>query len=229
MPHMGSDVTTTEHGSVDYGDYRYQQANFLHKDNSEDGQSGNSYIQFSVEPLQSMGGLQPNEVAELVYLETIVTFEFEDEQGQQEAPQSIETRGVVGANLSSKNDEVQEGPLNGEFTVLEEAGSTDPSTSKSQTQAKDGVFQIYRLQGFPAYKDGSSGTGGGADNPGFHGEKAYRDLTGRGPVLDANDEVTIISRLVAQHQFSVQANIRIHMIWDTAETDEAGRAFSVPR
>lgn len=214
--------------STDYGDFRFQQVQFEHKDRTADGANSQSTIVFEVDPLESMGGLQTNEVAELVYMETQVSLEYEDETDDQDVGASVEYRGSVGANLDAKADEVGSGNTAGDVTIIDASGGSDTSTVR--TQAKDEVFQSFRLQGNPPFDDETNGPGGSGDNQTVVYEKNWRQLTGRGPVLDANDDISQVSRLIlADHIIPISALTRLHLVWDTAEVDEAGRAFSVPR
>jgi hypothetical protein len=60
-------------------------------------------------------------------------------------------------------------------------------------------------------------------------ERPWRQVTGRGPVLDSNDDIGVNSRLVVNDSIiGCVGQVRAHLVWDVAEVDDAGRAFSVP-
>ena len=59
--------------------------------------------------------------------------------------------------------------------------------------------------------------------------KNMRNLTGRGPVLDQTDDLTVASRAIASDTvLSPIFRVQVSCIWDVAETSDAGRVFSVP-
>lgn len=216
---------------VDYSDFEYQFFNgsvFTEGASDDSNNNVTGFHEFS--PLSPIGGLDNNEVAELVYLETQVSLEFEQEAGDQNVGSATETRGVIGANLPTSGIE---GLLNpgGQPTNsgVIAGGSPNFDDADGETRVDNRVFQQFRADGAPAFDDQTNGPGGGADAPNVVYEKNFRELTGRGPVLDQTDDMTIIDRLVtADTVIQERSNIRLHMVWDVAEVDEAGREFSIP-
>jgi len=71
---------------------------------------------------------------------------------------------------------------------------------------------------------------GAGSHEDFYGNRDYRSLTNRGPVLDSTDDISVYQSInVGDTITAFSGEVRIHMVWDVAEVDEAGRAFSVPR
>jgi len=57
----------------------------------------------------------------------------------------------------------------------------------------------------------------------------YREIVGRGPVLDSSDDLTAVYDLEGEDVIvTFLGDISIQLIWDVAEVSDAGRAFSVP-
>jgi len=219
---------------TDYSDFEYQQV--LIENIVTPGAENNARIVTSsqIEPLGGIGGLDTNEVAELVYFELQAGLEYEDEDGDQDVGTAAEHRGIFGANLTEggtldfNSDEPNIATISdGDVVQEREDGSGRVQINEA---TEDGLFQQYETRGVLPFDDEANGPGGGnANNPVKH-EKAYRDLTSRGPVLDSNDDLIVNSVVVAGDTvIPVNGTVRLHLIWDTAEVDDAGRAFSVPR
>lgn len=219
-------------GMTDYSSFDYQQIDCgVSADNPDSSGDGNVALLAEVEPLQPIGGLDNNEVAELVYLETYAAFEEEPESSG-EAPDYLELRGVVGANLSpstSAGISTTSGPPsvsdNMELTRIDGYSDLDEGdgwSANGRSEARDEIFQVYRTA--------SGGANAGASGDHFYATKNWRELTGRGPVLDSTDDIGISLFFVPGEGVdqNVRGNVRCHMVWDVAETTDAGRAFSVP-
>lgn len=228
---MSIQMDGADHGP-DYSDYEYQQALAKHK-LSVDSTNNRAVVSWNFDPLEGIGGLDSNEVAELVYYELQVSLEIETESGDQSTSGSVETRGIFGANLldgATMQNNPDEPTITRRFNgdVIEER---DPDTSDPTIDlaSEDGLFQMYEARSSVPYGSGGVGAGGGHINNGQVYEKHFRDTVGRGPVLDANDDLTLNNVLIfGDTEVEVSAIIRLHLVWDTAEVDDAGRAFSVP-
>jgi hypothetical protein len=108
--------------------------------------------------------------------------------------------------------------------------TTGGSFVTGRSSTRDDIFQHFRTVGFPQITDTTGGLGAGGSVDGFYSMKNFRDLVGRGPVLDSNDDLTVLGRVVnANTAIDVRGDVRIWAAWDVAEVDDAGRAFSVPR
>lgn len=216
---------------ADYSDYRYQHFDYEHSSQAEaDVTNRRSETFASLEPLSTAGGLDQNEVAELVAYELHATIENEPEEGgDQDVATSIEFRGTFGANLG-KNGGIgssQQGvQVDGEVIDQRESGVL---ARFNNTTVDDRIFQLFRADsGYPS-DDQANGPGGNASPTDFYVMKKFRDLTGRGPVLDATDDITLNTTLIAGDLNSgVAGHVRVTLIWDVAEVSDAGRAFSLP-
>jgi hypothetical protein len=221
---------------IDYSSFEYQHVQqSLTLDEADDGGNSNprAAIVSNFEPLGKIGGLDVNEVAELVYFEMQVAHEIESEdQGGQSESSHMETRGSLGINLPEAKTggsfvQDSETPSNTEivdiFNIDEDnvfAGIRGDNDEQKLQQ-----FMLYSTTGF----DGANG-GGAGYTPVGHYEKNYRQLTGRGPVLDNNDDMSIAQLFVASDTILQNiSHVHVSMVWDVAETDDAGRRFSVPR
>jgi len=219
---------------TDYSDYEYQQFEVqlvVEGDGSDDAATVDGLIQ--LDPLDPIGGLDNNEVAELVGYRMHVGIEVEDsaEDGDQNVGASIEFRGTFGANFNGAEDSIslnEIGERSADTAFLNSTGATDTQVNATST-ARDEVFDSFRVTGAAPFDDQGNGLGGGGDSTLQTLEHYYRDTVGRGPVLDSNDDLGIVAFLIASdHIVPVAGIIQGHLIWDVAQTDDAGRAFSVP-
>lgn len=214
---------------TDYGDFRYQQIVYEHANAAEAGGETNPNTTgiTNVEPLAGRGGLDTNEVAELVYFTLYAEVEAEYNSGEQALESGTQFRGAFGANIPADVEAMPNPDRAGDEPVTVIENKRGEASLDAFSDTNDNIFALFSLQGGPAFS--ANGPGGGQDNGHSFQEKHYRQITGRGPVLDANDNLSVISRLAMENSvIGEQGNVRIECIWDVAETDEAGRAFSVP-
>jgi len=212
MPSINDEMATS--GDIDYSDFEYQ---FVTATTNEGGD-----FNFSFEPLLGRGGLDNNELAELVYIETQVSMEFE--QGSSNPDQDIatseEVRGLIGANLQGG------GGVGGRGQRV----PASTGTGGADVLTDDRVFQIFEARGAPGFDDTTSGAGGNMFTTSNVYTKNWRQLTGRGPVLDSSDDIVLDGTGIVGDSLGgiFRHTIRAHFVWDTAEVSDAGRAFSVP-
>lgn len=218
----------------DYSDFRYQHImdEFLVED-----PSGNARIQTGAvhEPLAGRGGLDVNEVAELVYMEVQVSIEFEDETGDQDTPSATELRGTVGINLPEDRGFIDDDGIAMERDDTDPPGEARNATARvlSYDATDDRVLQHFQDRAVGPFDtqlitDLQPLAGGEADAGQVY-TKNWRELTGRGPVLDSNDEISVSAVLATGSQgYEIIGNVRVHLVWDVAEVEDSGRAFSVP-
>jgi hypothetical protein len=201
---------------VDYSDFEYQFITSEIKLNIDDG-----LFQVSTEPLGQIGGLSNNEVAELVYHEVQISVEPEDEVADQDVATAIDLRALFGANL----------PDTGGKQIFNQGIEANSPSQNAQGFVEDRVFQACQDRGVFPFDDEASGPGGGSlSGPNVY-EKHWRDITGRGPVLDQNDDIGFSGRLIVGDivdDAACRATLTAQMIWDVAEVSDAGRAFSIP-
>jgi hypothetical protein len=220
-----------DHGPVDYSDFEYQhvQANLQIGQADADNGVRNVSSAVGIEPLEDKAGLDVNEVAELVYFELVAGVEYEAESDNLTASSSTEFRGVFGINLRGADSEFIDSGSNRAGTTERFALSDDAGSSVGHSKTDDAVLQPFVTDASPAFDDDVNGSGGGAGLDHFHTEKAYRNMVGRGPVIDSNDELSFVMRLVAgDSNITETGRVRATLVWDTMETDDAGRRFSVP-
>lgn len=222
----GENSTMTQMGS-EYADFEHQEAGLFQSTGTFDG-NPNTQSVAEFDPLEDVGGLSANEVAELVYMEVLATLEFEDENGDQNVATTAEIRGYVGANLNSpeqstnSQDNVSTRQVSGNVGGVQLSGSSITESGK---------FQIYGFAGagLPS-DDQTNGAGGNGGGHHFYAKKPFRKLMGRGPVLDQTDTMQIYQAINAGDSIMpVQGVTRVSLVWDTAEIDEAGQEFSIPK
>jgi len=229
-PHM--DMGGSDHGP-DYSDYEYQ---WTHASVVKAGPPANSnqVVFFEIEPLAGIGGLSVNEVAELVYLNVEAVIETEEDTGDQDVASSTEFRGVLGINTQSGEfltSGTTSAVIGGNASLDEDASSApaDVVNFGMNNQVRDEFLDSFQIAGGPGFDDETNGPGGNQSSNLYQREINYRELTGRGPVIDSNDALTLNTKLVtADSVVNESGVVRIQAIWDTAEVDDAGRAFSVP-
>lgn len=217
---------------ADYSDYEYQIVVHEHSHvGSNDESNPNTTVKSTAEPLADVGGLDVNEVAELVYYEIEVNLEHEQAGFNQTEASSTNGRGAFGANLASNKEIMPNPDRAGDLPTDIVENKRGTASVDAFSRVTDNIFSIFEVQGSPAFDDAADSGAGGGEGVGFVSkERNYRQLTGRGPVLDSNDDLNIITRLAGENTVQgEQINVRLHLVWDTAEVDDAGRAFSVPR
>lgn len=219
---------------MDYSDFRYQQINAQLQLEQASDTNPRAQARTDIDVLEGRGGLDQNEVAELVAIADAAAYvEIEDETDDQDVATSVECRGVLGANLPASDNAFPASPQNtkviGELFGLR--GRTEDQVDvEVRTEVDDRKFMLYSTSGGLPFDDQTNGPGGSAthDQWGPY-TKNFRDMVGRGPVLDSNDDVSIAQAMnVGDTIITVSHNLRATLIWDVAETDDAGRAFSVP-
>lgn len=230
--YMSLDMTGDQ--GVDYSDFEYQLVSVEHKHEEGDLSGGNalSAIQTYFDPMEGRGGLANNEVAELVAMFVDVSITHDQNSDDQDVGSETQFIGVLGANLPAKRDVLPGAPGTTDesfeeiFTTTSVSG---PSNDGGESRVENAIFAPFRVHKTPAFDDQSNGAGGAGGHTTQKIERAFRQLTGRGPVLDSNDEITVVTQLGQDDEtIGAQGNVDIHMVWDIAEVSDAGREFSVP-
>lgn len=226
-------------GEVDYGDFEYETYSaqiVVNENNDSTGDtSAGGFVLVEFDPLKGSGGLDTNQVAELVYLETYAFLEFEDETGDQNVGTSAEFRGCVGINLPASsqafidnNDNNPQNPVEGTVISTQDIAE-DNVLAEGASAVDDRRLQIFKAAGGPPFDDQGNGIGGNVYTTDWHSEKSYRELTGRGPVLDSNDSMTMALRCVSEDTIiQTQGDLKVHAVFDVSETEDGGRRFSLP-
>lgn len=228
-PHMSAESAST--GSVSsYSDVKHEQIqfDFLSPSGADDNQA---FGQADVEPLSEDGGLDRNELAEVHAYRLVLGLQIEGVDSIAEyptVPSSTQVRGGIGINLS------QEEILNG--TTGESPTEPDGmGTGAVFTQDEEGLIQHFILDKEIGYFDSSDGYGGGGSlHTSGDGLTCFPvDFGFRGPVLDANDEISCaaveISELASNFEVTVEANITLDMTYRMHEVEGVRNDFSLPR
>lgn len=217
---------------TDYSDFEYQQTDFKVQIDEDDTTGSPVVIRAKqqVDPLAGIGGLDNNEVAELVYMEAQVSVAHSQSENDQNVGSETRFNGVVGANLPSSEDPFAEQQAALDQDVISTANvDADGVESQGGNLAEDRIFAPFRIIKQPAFDDQTNGPGGAGGSETLQVERPWRTLTGRGPVLDSSDSVTALMTLAQEDEIiDAIGEVYCHMVWDVAETSDAGRAFSVP-
>lgn len=223
----------------DYADYEYQFIDYNVEISDTGGSPNDTSATFNsdFEVLGSIGGLANNEVAELVYLEVQASIEpdFPDDDEDQTVSTAAEFRGILGANLDG-NGIGSNG--NGFDRADDDIGVTDAVGPRvfGSVSNDDAIFQQFMSRAVLPNDDQNvdvpdsyTAASGGSLDSGIVYKKEWRNMTGRGPVLDQNDDITICGNFLGGDLAgTVVGSLRVHMVFDIAETSDAGRRFSVP-
>ena len=220
------DVSTAGNdGQTDYADFEYQQVTVeqrLEPAPNQPGSTSLAIVNFDV--LGDVGGLDNNEVAELVYFSLELGFDGADSAiaGDQNVGGTIFVEGSLGSNIT---DEAL--PTSGNQVA---PAQRDNAQTLGYEKSDDAIFEDYMMEASLPFDDEANGTGGGGyvDTGNVH-ERNYRALTGRGPVLDQNDDLTIVQQATNNDAvIQPRVHVTVHCVWDVAETSDAGQRFSLP-
>lgn len=206
---MSVNMDTVEMGDdeVDYSDFVYQQ---LTQNLTQTTANENGTARTDFEPLYDQGGLQPNQVAELVAFRLTASLSGEDDV------QASEIRGSFGVEVEPQTDvtrreqDSDDGP--GAETTIVRGNIT--GTAQGLQQTEPNVFALYNVR-----------------SPNTEViEQYYRDerITNRGPVLDPDDELTLFTAFPSNDSANADAEIYVELIWDIYEVDDARSAFALP-
>lgn len=231
---MQFDGTTEE---VDFTSWEREQYQFAQE--IDGGNNSGLRIGYaSVDPLEFRGGLDQNEVAELVALHNIhVVVAPDDYQtiSGDEEPGTIDFTATVGMNLDSQADIIQPADnslsnyVPGTVVADEEGGSA--GSTQARVKSKSEVLEHFSVTTPTAFNDTANGTGGGgSDGTDYFGTSNYRELFGRGPVLGADDQLSVVMKNVHNRVSAAsECEIRFTPIWDIATVDDASRQFGIPQ
>lgn len=220
-----------ENGMADYSDFEMQMVTAnVDVDPDTAGTSPRIQALTEIDPLAGIGGLSSNEVAELVYLETSAYIESDDEVADQDVGTFAEYRGAIGVNLPAENEAFPASSnIEGDTTIISTDAALEPFEAQAVSIADNAYLQQYEATHVPPFDDEANGLGGGSASESYYAEKNWRQLTGRGPVFDQQDSLSILQNLVVGDVvYPVGGNVRLHAVWDVAEVDDAGSRFAVP-
>ena len=224
---MDMDVHTGSNGT-DYSDYEIQRVQAQSQVDDPTGKEASTRAHFRAGPLEGRGGLANNEVAELVGFRLCVKTAYEADTDDQDNDSGVIIFGSFGINLQGT----------AEFLNPSEGGSIEEFQSKNNggtshfanSEVDDRVLDYFQHTSHTGFVNGVQGAGGGGTvEPGYEREVHFREVTGRGPVLDSTDDITLTYDLEGENVSNrVLGRIDVELIWDVAEVSDAGRAFSVP-
>lgn len=227
---MNANEVLSEERATDYADFQHQ--NVVFRTTYTGGANTGAKAAQSVEPLEATGGLDVNEVAELVGISYSVVVGLQDQDQVLDGntnPGTISAQGSIGINIDDTSDLVLgNANVGGETQPLE--GNDDVISGFVTTTDKDEIIDTYRMQQTPGFDDDVNGAGGGGSNH-VYGPQVWnlRELFGAGPVLDGNDDLGHVVQLTAdQTDADFAAHVDARLIWDVALVENARNKFGLP-
>lgn len=185
-----------------YSDMEVEAFNVVFQDDTDPANntapSSLSTANINWEPKDEKGGLDHNEVVELVAWDYSLgmTFEGSDNAGDYDLlPGSISLRGAFGANLGL-DDELNAVGESFDIQRENERGSSGNLGISAQLQDDQGVFDAFLINVFQPYLDSGTGYAAGGSVQTVQRENNYHEDHGiRGPVLDENDDIGFVASM----------------------------------
>lgn len=228
-------MSTDEMSTTDFSDFAHENTTIQWNANVGDFEQA---VSTEFKPLESEGGLENDEIAELVALQVQGIAQL-DGGGESDSSSlsTFEVRGGIGFNIDP--NEVPHGaPVNvdaagfpdstdnriRQIRAVNEAGQTD-----DQNNGQLEVFQTDE----PALLYPFSF--GGSASSGFSGHEIgvdvlnFRDTYGRGPIVDATDDWGVVLYAI-KNGGTVAHDLEMTMraVWDISEVEGVRSRFSLP-
>lgn len=235
MDNMSMDMSDLGGASteLDYTSFERQHIYYNHR--ARGGASGNTEVTAQLDPLEGQAGLDQNEVAELVALVAPQIQVAADgyEAQSNSSPGNIDFRGVFGLNLQDKRDQVLQGAdVDRTGDVIQENDGGDASGGpRIISKNEDGILWSFDVTAEVGFKDGGSSAGGsgGGHQLVTYPNVDFRELYGRGPIVDSADELGFVTTNNKNGVgYFAENTIRMTAVWDVATVDDAGRQFGIP-
>lgn len=209
-----------------YADYELQQIGY---ETSAIGSDENVRTFHSHEPVRDRG-LENDEVAELVAGVFFAQCSLDDfESNATQKPGSAEHKGTWGANLNfpetGAGDWVTEetNPTNGQNIATVSGGST------RFEQDEPGVFENFLCTAISPHQDTANQQAGGGSAETVQWSMNYRNMFGRGPILDASDELTLGVAVVRNEtSFTAEGTFTARLVWDVSTVEDERKEFALP-
>jgi hypothetical protein len=236
-----------------YADLEVEAFEFNHeKAGFSSGSGTNSYVTLNVEPLSQSGGLDHNEVAEVVGIElnTGLQLEYADKgdgsgatlDNFQVRPGSVQMRGYFGVNLGQQ--EIVNGfdgsPEIGEPTSQRNAGPNTTSDGQVYVSEEPGILASYVHDYTDAFFDSSDAATDDTQGPyaagpstgnGTEIRKYYPEMGIRGPVIDENDDIGVGNAIIDENTSAgveKEGVIQVRLMYRLHEIEGVRNDFSLP-
>lgn len=214
-------------GGMDYSDFSYQ--HFSINIAEDGGNSGASEFEAGVDPLEDSNGLDSNEVAELVAMRLHVSVSTDNFGSVADTAEgNVQMRGIVAIDPDFGDTLERDSYLLTQGTKIRDADGGDGEL-KFFSHDKDNVLHPFQCHVNAPFSSDAGGVGGSGGFDVDYTEINFRELVGRGPVVDSNDNFGVALR-ITKNQVAARAegSIRGTLVWDISSVDDAGRRFSVP-
>jgi len=225
MPHMNGGTEMAE----SYGGLEFQQ---ISVELSQDGGNADQPVEaFSnIEPVEPQG-LDNDEIAELVDIEVVyILFVRSNSVNENQTEQ--------GNVLGEFAIEVNPGTRDGTLPQLTTDGSPFQNGENRETLDNEFIYEddepgrlFFAEVGVPAgFSSGGEGRGGAGDEGESHRyQKNYRNDYGRGPAVDANDDLGVFCEIGNENVTSeVQIKMHAQLAWDIHTVEGQRGQFHLP-
>lgn len=215
-------------GDMDYTDFEYESHFVELGTDGTGGSAGADTVAAKLDPLDAFGGLESDEVAELVAVFYALSLRVDTRVTAASGGTRVSAHAGMGANLTT-----DEWPVTSDVdaTAAFEENNTGASVLGGDLRAvtEPGIFWLEELAAAARQNDTTNGVGTGPDYGEASGARLFRATSGRGPILDPTDDIEVWATLgIATANLEPFLTVSTTMVWDTAEVSDKRSRFSVP-
>lgn len=213
---------------ADYTNFEYEHHEVSAHPDGPTG-TGEAFINYSADPLADRGGLESDEVAEVVAI--LATVDAIDDTGVSgTTPARVNWGATFGIDLAEEEVPVASARDPGELGTNDAGFDADSGASSFALRSVINPAVLYSLTGdviSPQVEGTGAGSGGTDDQ--YTVERLYRQMVGRGPILDPTDSLDWWVHVAIEN---VAQDLHLHLsqttVYDVATVDESRRKFSLP-
>lgn len=224
---MSPHVTRSGDAEVQYTSYRYEHQEFASDFTDQTG-AGVGEVHYETEALAERGGLENDEIAELVALWATISF---TDDGELISPIITDMTADFGLNLSELERVGEQDAVSGTLVTNTAEFDDDAadSTLQLQTVVEPGVLWHVHLDPQGGIKDTGNNTISQGSTVLWQTHRAYRELLGRGPIVDPTDSLDAWVQVgVNGLNHEPHVKIRQTLVWDVSTVDARRAEFSLP-
>lgn len=232
-PETGQFTTDAKGGVVDYSDFVYEHFNVLSVFSDATG-GGAATVEWTQDPLESIGGLEPQQVAEIVAIYVSISATTGEPLQTTSAllPIQGQYNAYHGVNLEEAELPTQR--------PVENVGELVTNVSGWDDDAADSTFELrsivepaifWSANGFVhnAVNDDAGGWAHSAQGTIPAVTREFRQMVGRGPVIEADDTLDWWLQLeIGNANTEPRIEIDQVTVYDLAEISDARVEFSIP-
>lgn len=210
-----------------YGGLEFQQLSA--NANLQPGNANEDVEVFSnVEPVEPQG-LDNDEIAELVHMDVVYALHIRGDS-------TDDNQTEIGNSIAEYSIEVNPGNRDGQILNLTADGdpfqqTEGPVANGGQLFEDDEPGRLFfgLLTAQPAFSSGAEGRGGGAQSDNERYTLNYRNTHGRGPAVDANDDLGFFMEIGNDNVTSgITAQMTAQLVWDIHTVEGQRGQFHLP-